>query len=358
MTDSSTPSPQSAPPRHRWWRFFYQFSLRTLLIVTTLAAIGCWWFLQPQTREERIAANQLKLRRQVRIVKVAKAVRFAPDLPVTEHLHVANVGRWSLRDKYDDLLASGRYENDRSHGKWTTYHINGRKAAEGEVIHGARNGQWQTWDEEGRLVSEVTYSAVKQKPAQGDAPAGTGGTVLVGMKLDTPVPVPPLYRSDRHGPARQWHASGQLKYDGSYKNDRREGRWTYYDERGSVTASGQFKDDKREGLWKELDPINNQDRQVEYIAGRTRADHDKLMAHLKEQLNSGNLRRQSQAAATLKKLGPEATPLLLECLDHPSETVKLIAARVFEHWPAIPPEALAKLPPLAQSADTADDVDN
>jgi antitoxin component YwqK of YwqJK toxin-antitoxin module len=339
MTDSNPTSPQITPSRRRWWRYFYQFSLRTLLIVTTLAAVACWWFLQPQTRDERIAANQLNLRRQVRLVKLpVPKVVLKGKRRVTEDMVIQNIGYWRLRDKYDDLLASGRYENDRSHGKWTTYHINGRKAAEGQMFHGARTGAWRSWDDEGRLISEVTYQAAKQ-------PTG-GSNVIV------------LLESERHGPARHWYASGQLKYEGNYKNDRRDGRWIYYDERGSVIASGQFKDDKREGLWKELDPINNQDRQVEYIAGRTRADHDKLMAHLKEQLNSGNLRRQSQATATLKKLGPEATPLLLECLDHPSETVKLIAARVLEQWPTIPPEAVAKLPSLTQSTDTVDDVDN
>src|SRR5438105_2658933 len=66
---SSGSSEKRKPPR---WRRIFQFSLRSLLILTTLSAIGCWWLLQPEMREEELAGKYLKLRRHVRPVPVAK----------------------------------------------------------------------------------------------------------------------------------------------------------------------------------------------------------------------------------------------------------------------------------------------
>jgi hypothetical protein len=135
------------------------------LIITTAAAIGCWWFLQPKVRDEEIAGKYLKLHRQVRLKKVATNEKVPSDTPVEvidgEQYELINAGRWRLRDENDDLLVAGRYENDRPHGKWTVYHVNGRKAVEGEMVHGAKTGIWRTWDEEGRLIDESTYEPTK-----------------------------------------------------------------------------------------------------------------------------------------------------------------------------------------------------
>src|SRR5262245_30083815 len=151
-------------PRRRWWRFLVQFSLRMLLIATTLAAVGCWWFLQQETREEQIAGKYLKLRRQVRAVKVTPAVTNQVD---SNDVVLKNVGSWRLLDEHGDPLVVGRYHDDLPQGRWTVYHTNGRKAAEGSVVRGARNGLWRVWDAEGRLESEVTYLAVEPKAVGG-----------------------------------------------------------------------------------------------------------------------------------------------------------------------------------------------
>ena len=163
MTTISDESPAVKKLRRRWWQFFVQFSLRSLLLVTTLAAVGCWWFLQPATREEELAGKHLKLRRQVKLVPRERGVAVGNVTVERDDLMAISVGSWRLIDEHGDPLVVGRYQNDVPHGNWTVYHVNGRKAAEGQVVRGARHGLWRVWDAEGRLQSEVTYLAVERK---------------------------------------------------------------------------------------------------------------------------------------------------------------------------------------------------
>src|SRR5688572_22420192 len=148
--------------RSRTWRYFLQFSLRSLLLVMTLAAVGCWWFLRPETREEPYGESPLRVRRQVRLRKLDFSQPPAANnvevvVMGSETFQVVNAGYWHLRDASGNLLVSGGYKNDQPHGSWITYHANGRKAVQGRMIDGQKVGLWQTWDEEGKLISETEY---------------------------------------------------------------------------------------------------------------------------------------------------------------------------------------------------------
>ena len=347
MTDRE--STTTAKPRRRWWRFFLQFSLRSLLIVTTLAAIGCWWFLQPETREEQLAGKHLKLRRQVRVDERATVLLGETQLN--------NVGSWRLLDSNGDVLVAGRYHEDLPHGKWTVYHTNGRKAAEGSVVRGARNGVWRVWDAEGRLVSEVTYRAV---PAPPPSPASNGsmrpwggspipvvgaiglvgqfGTAAGAFRTGSSQASNGGYISQRHGPARVWHRNGRLKFEGHYADDRREGLWTYYDEHGQVTGQGVYRRDVKEGKWRERQTAGNgrgfETGEIEYFGGRTRTAHDALLAKLKADLAGDSFQRQVAAIERLHELGEHGVPMLLAAFDHHNGMIQIIAVRTLEHLTA------------------------
>jgi len=219
---NSVQSPR--PPR---WRFFVQYSLRTLLLVTTVVAVGCWWFLRPRVLDEQLAGKFLQLRRQVRFV--------IPE-PRIQQSVLVNVGHWQLRDDAGNLLVAGQYDRDLPEGWWTIYHANGRKAVQGKVLHGAKVGLWRVWDEKGQLTSEAQYRAA---PLPAEPPARRGQLSL----LPNPQPVPAFnhtHQSIRHGPVRTWYASGQLKFEGAYKDDRRDGLWTFYDEQARVVEKRKY----------------------------------------------------------------------------------------------------------------------
>ena len=157
-----TPAKNSTGKHTPEWHRFLQFSLRSLLIVITLAAVGCWWYLRPEMRQEQLGQSSLRLRREIRQTQMESL-----DAPVSETAEVwsvksnwfavENVGRWQLFDHGGDLLVNGRYRNGKQHGKWTTYHVNGRKAAEGMMRDGKKVGLWRTWDEDGTVLEEATF---------------------------------------------------------------------------------------------------------------------------------------------------------------------------------------------------------
>ncbi len=174
MPEGSNKGDGGSLPRRLGWRWFLQFNLRTLLLLVTAAAVGCWWFLQPRTREEFILPTQLKLRRQVRVVKYDEPKPCYPYRPAElirergQPFQIVNDGRWRLYDLKGNLLVDGFYKSDRAHGKWTIYHANGRKAAEGMLSEGRKVGLWTTWDENGSVMGEVDYGEGKQEDGQWD----------------------------------------------------------------------------------------------------------------------------------------------------------------------------------------------
>ncbi|HEX5106501.1 MAG TPA: hypothetical protein VFV87_21930 [Pirellulaceae bacterium] len=377
--------PTSPRKPRRWYRWITQFSLRTLLIVVTLSAVVCWWFLQPKTQYEQLSGERLKLRRQVRPVTQAdKAVNpFAGEL--------VNAGMWRLYDQFDGLIADGRYEQDQPHGKWTLYHPNGRKAAEGVMTRGLRTGLWKVWNADGQRVSEVTYAIGVATPRvppesrpwgcyslvpvvgmvnflaptgpvawQGFGGGGFGSGMMGGGSFGPGMVQPTtLYRwrytrqpeSIRHGPCRAWHATGQLWFEGQYESDLRTGLWKYYDEQGRLIESGTFESDRREGAW-EVAGADGVLHAVEYFADRPRDEFERQLAMIRDDLASGAVRRELAAVSRLEELGRHGVPLLVEMLQSKSHRLKFLAVRTLARQSAVPDEAIPKIAKLIDDPDS------
>jgi len=90
-------------------------------------------------------------------------------------------------------------------GRFTIWHKNRFKAAEGEYRQNLKQGHWTYWHPNGQKASAGEYAAGK-----------------------------------RQGMWTFWHDNGNLAEKGAYQNGLEEGRWVSYDEKGDQSAETEF----------------------------------------------------------------------------------------------------------------------
>lgn len=340
--------PANSLPRPKWRFRIFQFSIRTLFLVTAAVAVFCNWYFQPQRKDEELAGGMLKLRRQVKVeMREQSGVTAQPTSGTGKAKAVKipvyiNHGTWSLRDKEDNLLASGQYANDVPIGWWTIWHISGKKAAEGRMKNGAKSGVWTTWYEEGGRQSEVTYAAT--------APAAksVGGS---GYVRHSKFPLE-LSAYPREGVAKAWYPSGQLQFVGSYKDDKEEGPWQLFDEEGKLTSSGPYERGQRHGVWKLVDTAGNETT-TEFIHGRKAGELHAQLALITKNLQSENPGDRLRGAYDLAELGEDGLPTLISALSHEGLETRIAAVRSLLRQGEAAAPSLPKLKELAAAqADT------
>jgi hypothetical protein len=92
------------------------------------------------------------------------------------------------------------------HGRFTIWHKNRYKAAEGEYRENLKHGEWIYWHPNGQKASSGGYQQGK-----------------------------------RHGEWTYWHENGKLAETGGYLNGLEDGTWTAYDENGEKTSETQHR---------------------------------------------------------------------------------------------------------------------
>jgi hypothetical protein len=308
-----------------------QFSVRSLMIVTLLVAVACAWFLQPPSREESLAGGKLKLWRQVKYVDAT------PPYPV---IH----GRWTLSTRAGTVLCTGYYRDDEKVGRWITYFPDGTKAAEGVLERNVRIGTWHTWHANGQMETEMEYRLsidernVLQRPFVRS---------VVPINPSSPSFGPSL--SIRSGPARAWYANGNLRYEGSFADDREDGPWKYYDEQGKIISQGPFRDGLRDGTWIFTNAAGKT-RSEKYVGGRTQAELTSLLSLLERKLHRRSESNRRAIAEELERLGSPAVNVLLAALDAESIETRIEAARSLARIESPPIAAIQKLRPAINSA--------
>ncbi|MFN0020740.1 MAG: HEAT repeat domain-containing protein [Pirellulaceae bacterium] len=340
---------QANTPTRPKWRFrIFQFSIRTMFLVTAAVAVFCNWYFQPQRKDEELAGGMLKLRRQVK-VEIRDAPMsgrgvgpFAP-LPGTKAPYYINHGSWSLLDKDDNLLARGNYSNDVPTGWWTIWHVSGKKAAEGRLKNGAKSGVWKTWYEDGSQQSVVTYA--DSVPAGKSGEATPPGTVRPVRHSKFPLE---MSAYPREGVAKAWYPSGQLKFTGSYKDDKEEGPWQLFDGAGKLTAGGPYLRGQRHGEWKLVDAAGKETT-VEFTRGHETGELQTLLATLTKGLQSENPGDRLRAAYDLAELGEDGLPALTIALSHSGMETRIAATRSLLRLGEAASPALPKLKELAAS---------
>ena len=366
------------------FRFLYQFSLRTLLLVTAAVAIFCNWYFQPNYREEELAGKDLRVRQQRRLAKPGDDIQpfvykagvtknFPPDPRLVDH------GHYALLDADDFVLARGQFADGSEVGRWVTYYPTGHKAAEGKMHSGVKVGLWRTWYEDGTLASEVTYA---------DKPVERYESFRIERPFVISAYIPPSRKifdphidcyASREGPIKAWYPGGQLRYEGQNRADKQEGLWKYYDEQGRLTASGPYRAGKRHGEWtvtqarrvsegplltRSVSEGQPQARSasegtaghtesIEYIDGRTREALDRLLARLNKKLDSPQAYRRTQALLDLAEIGEGAVPLLQQRLATDDARERLAILTVLPRMNAAARPLLPRVRELAKSSSAA-----
>ncbi|MBC7854824.1 MAG: HEAT repeat domain-containing protein [Pirellulaceae bacterium] len=338
----------TSPPRPKWRFRIFQFSIRTMMILTAAVAVFCNWYFQPQWKDEVLAGGLLKLRRQVRVEMRDGLPPDTGNLPIgakppptPKVATFISHGSWSLLDNDENLLARGEYASDVPIGWWTIWHVSGKKAAEGRMRNGAKSGVWKTWYEDGTPQSEVTYATevTAGKPPRKSAIAVTMNVRRSKFPLE-------MSAFPREGTAKAWYPSGKLKFTGSYQDDRETGPWQLFDAEAKLTASGPYADGQRHGEWTLVDAAGKQTK-TQFIHGRKAAELRSLLAALTMSLQSENPSDRLRAAYDLAELGEDGLPALTGALEHPGLETRIAAVRSLIRLGPAADLALPKLQELA-----------
>ncbi len=325
-----------------------------MLLVTAAVAVFCNWYFQPQRVDEDLG-NGLKLRRQVRVeVRTPVPMPVQWKAPVTPNPAPApvptyiNHGNWSIFDAAGSTLVRGQFANDLPTGRWRVWHVNGEKASEGTMKQGGKVGLWRTWYEDGTRESELTYSD-QPRELQSLRPYRPFVVSVIPVGPFPKVPVLRVY-SIRHGPAKAWHANGQLHFVGQYEDDLETGIWTIYNQQGEVTATGPYVEGKKEGLWSTFAP-DRQETKTQFVRGYLQPELEQILATLATQLRSERPSQSIQAGEDLTQLGKPALAVLAAALQGTTPRTQVIALRALLAIGPPTKEVLAKIGPLVDSPD-------
>src|SRR5215217_5666280 len=71
----------------------------------------------------------------------------------------------------------------------------------------------------------------------------------------------------RHGPSVTWYAKGSKALAGEYREDLKDGQWSYWHENGQLSGSGNFSEDKPEGTWVTWHDNGQKESEGSYVKG-------------------------------------------------------------------------------------------
>lgn len=140
-------------------------------------------------------------------VKHGEQMAYYPDGQVAERALFANGVQSGKTEQFfpdGTLKYTATYVNGVPEGTLLWYQPNGRKDIEGHMVNGERDGAWTYYNEDGSVQVQVLY-------AQG---------VFIRDKKE-------------NGVFKEYYDDEQLKSETTYKNGRKEGRFTEYHDNGT-----------------------------------------------------------------------------------------------------------------------------
>ncbi len=218
---------------------WYQFSLRSLLVVVTLFAVLCsivtvvmqknvrFW-KSPESRSGGTGFDRNRVEYQHVECAVWKD-------HYKDYYYAIAVGYVDFDPNLQERLCSLTYNYDMNEG--------GKLTINGKIVGFSQNKRLLALNPFGRM-EEIVLSPAEQKIAcSGDA-----------ERIWNQVVLKRLYRrqgkADARSPVGHWTYSDikdRLAYEGSYHNGKRDGKWTYYHENGRVRAEIRYKQGELDG---------------------------------------------------------------------------------------------------------------
>jgi antitoxin component YwqK of YwqJK toxin-antitoxin module len=175
------------------------------------------------------------------------------------------------------LSSEGLLKNGKPDGYWKSYHENGKIKSEGNRRNWELDSIWKFYNEEGKLILEVNYKAGRKngkKTSYADKE-----TIVENFKNDVKDGYTRYYFADgrlkleipfvngvEQGFGKEFGADGTIVTLTEYKRgfivDRlrinrkdqsglKQGRWYYFYASGSLKMEGTYRNDKKEGYFKE-----------------------------------------------------------------------------------------------------------
>lgn len=120
------------------------------------------------------------------------------------------------------------------HGSFVAYWDPGKKAREGEFVHGKKHGTWRYYHAKGYLQSEGTWVDGKKH-----------GVFVTYESLGKKLREETFEAGKLHGPFVAYYYNGQVKERGTYVRGKQDGVWTEWNYDGSPKEETHYKNGKR-----------------------------------------------------------------------------------------------------------------
>ncbi len=143
-----------------------------------------------------------------------------------------NSAKAKLYYETGEMLAEGRYTNNKKEGMWISYGAKNIKVEQGTFLDGKKYGPWKTFYEDGTVSMEVYFENDLEQ-----------------------------------GPVKYYYLDGKLKQEANYRDGFLDGLSTNYDSQGKKVLKGIYYKGARDGRWIYYDDQQNMETVLEYDKG-------------------------------------------------------------------------------------------